>query len=231
MEITLIGDFAVKGATGKQAVPRSGRQVLAAVALEGAMPRALAAGLLWPDKCERRALANLRSALWRLRSAGIDALDESDTAVLRLRPEVSVDLDEALGRSWAAGDIDRLRRDVLDGWHESWLTWHQVRWRQVRLHALDRLCQVHLDNGESHQAAALATEVLVAEPARETTARLLAAAHLALDDPSAAKGLLSDFRSELARGQSLTPSSRFDAMEQRVAAHPSPHRPARASRN
>jgi hypothetical protein len=66
-------------------VPEGCKRLLAFVALQGGRAdRRHAAGSLWPDGSEDRASGNLRSALWRLRCAGIDVL-ESDKVSIYLR--------------------------------------------------------------------------------------------------------------------------------------------------
>ncbi|MGD0604366.1 MAG: hypothetical protein ABSA53_12290, partial [Streptosporangiaceae bacterium] len=57
-------------------VPDGSKRLLVFVALSsGKVDRRFAAGSLWPDGSDERAAGNLRSALWRLRCAGIDLVD------------------------------------------------------------------------------------------------------------------------------------------------------------
>src|SRR5690349_4651760 len=76
----------------RREVPDGGKRMLVFVALRrGQIQRRCAAGSLWPVGDDVRAAGNLRSALWRLRAAGID-LVEADKWSLRLSDNVIVDL-------------------------------------------------------------------------------------------------------------------------------------------
>src|SRR3954451_14591208 len=80
-------------------VPEGSKRLLAFVALRGCrVERRHAAGALWPVGDDNRAAGNLRSALWRLRGAGIDVM-ECDKWSLRLAREVRVDV--AAVNEWA----------------------------------------------------------------------------------------------------------------------------------
>src|SRR3712207_5738689 len=81
-------------------VPEGSKRLLAFVALaSGTVDRRHAAGALWPDVDDLRAAGNLRSALWRLKTAGIDVV-AGDKGTLHLTPTTLVDVD-VLCR-WAA---------------------------------------------------------------------------------------------------------------------------------
>ena len=70
---------------GRLEVPDGSKRLLAFVALSaGRVDRRYAAGSLWPFGSDERAAGNLRSALWRLKCAGIDLL-ESGKCSLALR--------------------------------------------------------------------------------------------------------------------------------------------------
>ena len=73
-------------------VPEGSKHLLAFVALRRRrVERRQAAGALWSAGDEERAAGNLRSALWRLRRAGIDVL-VADKWSLALETNVLVDL-------------------------------------------------------------------------------------------------------------------------------------------
>src|SRR6266704_6320325 len=79
-------------ATKRWEVPEGSKQLLAFVALRRRrVERRHAAGTLWPCGDEERAAGNLRSALWRLRRAGINVL-VADKWSLALCTHVVVDL-------------------------------------------------------------------------------------------------------------------------------------------
>src|SRR5215472_10361534 len=132
-------------------VPEGSKQLLAYVALRRRrVERRQVAGSLWPFGNDERAAGNLRSALWRLKLAGIDLL-ESDTCSLMLRPGTVVDV--TILCEWAARLVDgsatqadlravNWRNDAMDllpGWYDDWVIIERERVRQRFLHALEVL--------------------------------------------------------------------------------------------
>src|SRR5215471_12462985 len=132
-------------------VPEGSKQLLAFVALRRRrVERRQAAGTLWPYGDEERAAGNLRSALWRLRRAGINVL-VADKWSLALSGDVLVDLH--LTEQWAtriiegqvAGDDLAISPSVADalnllpGFYDDWVLMERERIRQRILHALEAL--------------------------------------------------------------------------------------------
>ena len=73
------------------ALERKDAALLALLALEGPTPRERASTLLWSEASERRARANLRQRLFRLRrTAGCELVHTSEA--LRLAPALPTDL-------------------------------------------------------------------------------------------------------------------------------------------
>ena len=73
--VHLLAGLYVTVGTRRQEVPEGSKQLLAYVALRRRrVERRQVAGTLWPFGDEERAAGNLRSALWRLRRAGINVL-------------------------------------------------------------------------------------------------------------------------------------------------------------
>jgi len=71
------------------ALERKDAALLAMLALDGPLPRARAAALLWPDAADGQARGNLRQRLFRLRRlAGRDLVEATDT--LRLAPDIDL---------------------------------------------------------------------------------------------------------------------------------------------
>ena len=102
--VHLFADPCVTVGTERWEVPEGSKQLLAFVALRRRrVERRQAAGTLWPVGAEERAAGNLRSALWRLRRAGINVLT-ADKWSLALRAEVLVDLH--LTEQWATRLIE-----------------------------------------------------------------------------------------------------------------------------
>jgi DNA-binding SARP family transcriptional activator len=172
-------------------VPDGSKRLLVFVALSaGQVDRRFAAGSLWPVGNDDRAAGNLRSALWRLRCAGID-LVESDKRSLRLRPGTVVDV--SLVCDWAARLVDGSATqadlrvgnwhldavELLPGWYDDWVIFERERIRQHLLHALEILSRRLAAAGRCAEAVATAISAVSADPLRESAHRVLIEAHLA----------------------------------------------------
>lgn len=172
-------------------VPEGSKRLLAYVALrQGRVERRRAAGALWPIGDDHRAAGNLRSALWRLRGAGIDIMT-TDKWSIELCRGVHVDAQQTL--DWAnrliadtvqPGDlsmrdnrIDAL--DLLPGWYEDWAIVERERIRQRMLHALEALSRRLSCMGRHAEAVEVALAVVNAEPLRESAQRVLLEVHAA----------------------------------------------------
>jgi DNA-binding SARP family transcriptional activator len=156
----------------------------------GRISRRSAAGVLWPHCNDERAAGNLRSALWRLRGAGIHVL-YADKCMLYLDPEVSVDITQL--SQWAirviddgAGGADFLRvhvnpeaLELLPGWYDEWVIFERERLRHRLLHAMESLVRQLIAHGQFADAVDMAVTAVGAEPLRESAQRLLIEAHLA----------------------------------------------------
>jgi DNA-binding SARP family transcriptional activator len=172
-------------------VPESSQRLLAYVALQGGrVDRSRAAGTLWPYGSDNRAAGNLRSALWRLKGAGIEIL-QSDKAVLSLKPGTVTDVQQLC--DWAARAIegrvtdadlrilhwDPEAADILPGWHDDWVICERERIRQRLLHGLEAVGYQLLRHERPADAIEAAMEAVRIEPLRESSQRLLVEAHLA----------------------------------------------------
>jgi DNA-binding SARP family transcriptional activator len=164
---------------------------MAYVALRpGRVERVRAAGTLWPDADDGRAAGNLRSALWRLRRAGIEVL-VADKHSLSLRADVAVDVlvlekwaDRLIQERCSSDDLlasDCLFEalDLLPGWYDDWVLTERERLRQRLLHALESLCRQLTKAGRHAAAIEAAMTAIDADPLRESAHRCLVEAHLA----------------------------------------------------
>ncbi|HEY1345676.1 MAG TPA: BTAD domain-containing putative transcriptional regulator [Streptosporangiaceae bacterium] len=151
--------------------------------------RSATAGMLWLDVPERRASGSLRSALWRLGKEGIHPVVTSPTH-LGLCPAVAVDLYEALATARSLTDqrgalrfdaqaMRLLSKDLLPDWYDEWLFVERERFRQIRLHALEALCEQLTSAGCYALAIESGLAAVAAEPLRESAHRALIKAHLA----------------------------------------------------
>jgi DNA-binding SARP family transcriptional activator len=172
-------------------IPDGSKRLLVFVTLNGGrVSRRHAAGTLWPSGADERAAGNLRSALWRLRGAGIDVL-HSDKCMLYLDPEVSVDISQLL--RWAKtvidGTADALNlgtldlnleaMDLLPGWYDEWVLIEREQLRQLLLHAMESLVPRLISGGLFADAVRVAMTAVRVEPLRESAQRALIEAHIA----------------------------------------------------
>jgi DNA-binding SARP family transcriptional activator len=172
-------------------VPDGSKSLLVFIALStGKVDRRVAAGSLWPLGDEDRAGGNLRSALWRLKCAGIDLL-QSDKRSLMLRPGTVVDA--SIVCEWAARLVDgsasqadlravNWRSDAMDllpGWYDDWIIFERERIRQRLLHALEILSRRLVTAGRYAEGIEAALSAVSADPLRESASRVLIEAHLA----------------------------------------------------
>ncbi|WP_078910779.1 AfsR/SARP family transcriptional regulator [Streptomyces sp. NRRL WC-3742] len=187
----LFGTPRVVHAGRRLEVPEGSKRLLAFVALNGGwVERRHAAGTLWPLGDDLRAAGNLRSALWRLKAAGIDVLD-SDKCSLSVREHTVVDLNvlcDWAGRLIAgtatSEDLHtfRWRADALDllpGWYDDWVLIERERIRQRLLHGLEALSRHLVVAGRCAEAVESAMVAVGVEPLRESAQRVLIEAHLA----------------------------------------------------
>lgn len=171
-------------------LPSSSQRLVAFLALQDRpLSRAQVAGTLWCRASEDHAKASLRSALWRLRRTNPRILEASG-ARLRLSPNVSVDTQEltlvahqAMEQSFTpdSESIKVLVRggDLLPGWYEDWVITDRERFRQLRLHALERLCAQLVTLRDFSRAVEAGLAAVAIEPLRESAHMALASAFLA----------------------------------------------------
>jgi DNA-binding SARP family transcriptional activator len=191
--LRLLGGFALTVDRAPVCVPPTAQRLVAFLALrDRPAPRAHVAGMLWLETTEERALANLRSTLWRVRRAA-DGLVECTGDQLGLHPGLGVDVraSAALADSLLKGtdghrgadelelDLDGLRADILPDWYDDWLVFERERFRQLRLHALDALAARFLELGRPARAMETALAAVAAEPLRESAHRAVIRIHLA----------------------------------------------------
>lgn len=208
----------------RRSVPEGSKRLLAFVALRHRrVERRYVASTLWPVRDDGRAAGNLRSALWRLRGAGIDVLC-CDKWSLSLVAGVRVDTRD-LG-AWAdrviAGrprpeDLARIHLDtdaldLLPGWYDDWTILERERLRQRLLHALESLSALLSDVGRHADAVESALAAVSAEPLRESAQGVLIKAYLAERNWYDARRALDAYRDLLARELGVPPSVNLVAL-------------------
>jgi DNA-binding SARP family transcriptional activator len=198
-------------------IPEGSKRLLVFIALHGGRAeRKHAAGTLWPLGDDTRAAGNLRSALWRLKGAGIRLID-SDKCALTLRPDTVVDVSVIV--DWAHRVIDGsptpadLRApncwmdalDLLPGWYDEWVLFERERLRQRLLYALEAL-SVHLARaGRCGDAVEAAMAAIRVEPLRESAQRALIEAHLRAGNVVEARRSYESYRDLVERELGVPP--------------------------
>jgi DNA-binding SARP family transcriptional activator len=155
----------------------------------GPATRSHVAGMLWLDAPESRAMASLRSALWRLRRPGLQII-QARGEQLSLVPGIQVDVLElsTVARGWRDGvtahshldPLDRLAMsgDLLSDWYDDWVLVERERFRQLRLQVLERLAMDLAAEGQFGRAVETALAAVSSEPLRESAHRALISIHL-----------------------------------------------------
>lgn len=202
--------------------PLTAQRLLAFLAFqERPVQRLYVAGRLWPDASEQRALASLRSALWRANRPAGRLVEAVDTRIA-LDPAVRVDAREgALGAQRlidgpaAAGPPPGAPLplgELLPDWYDDWLVFERERLRQLHLHALEALTARLMAGGRYGEAVSTALSAIAVEPLRESAHRALIGVHLAEGNPSEARRSYELFRELLRSELGLCPSARLAEM-------------------
>jgi DNA-binding SARP family transcriptional activator len=177
--------------------------------------RSAVAGGLWPDSTEDHAKASLRTALWKLGTYR-RSLISTRGHYLGLTAAVWVDLIESddLARAAIAGQVgdvtdpvQRFGADLLPDWHDEWLEVDRERFRQLRLHALEAVCQRQTDAGRFAAAVDAGLSAVNADPFRESSRCALMRAYLGEGNRRAAKRQFDAFRILLSEELGAEPST------------------------
>lgn len=216
--ITLLGRFAITALGRRVSLPPSAQRLVALLALNShTLGRVQAAGILWPETTQDRANASLRSALWRLRQAGISIVAASATS-LGLVGGVGIDVRDVEAR--ARRLIDRsviceswelnaacFDAELLPDWYEDdWVSLERERLRQLCLHALEALSMRFSQLGRHGEAVDTALAAVRCEPLRESAQRTLILAHLAEENRVEARHQFERYTILLNTELGVTPS-------------------------
>ena len=188
VRLRLLDSFQVVCGEDTVELPQAAQRLVAFVALhDRPVQRDHAAGMLWLDMSDERAAGNLRSTLWRVQKRAHGLL-RVDGHSIRLEPQVDVDLRDAerlAHEELAPGgmgncDVRVFTGELLPGWYDDdWVLLERERYRQLRLRALDALCEHHLEAGRLGEALEAGLLALAVEPLRESAHRALVRIHLA----------------------------------------------------
>jgi DNA-binding SARP family transcriptional activator len=205
------------------AMPLGAQRLLAFLALrDHPVPRPFIAGTLWPDTPDRRSSANLRSSVWRVHRPGYRIIDASDQE-MRLAPDVEVDVRQttAIARLVLDGssvpssedfNLLCLAGDLLPGVYDEWTLFERERFRQLRLHALETVCERFTNCGMVGQAVQAGLAAVAGEPLRESAQRVLIRAHLIAGNQGEAVRQYEMYRVMLWDELQVAPSAQMDAL-------------------
>jgi DNA-binding SARP family transcriptional activator len=225
--LRMLGSFDLRVRGEPVALSPSVERVVAYVALhDGPATRPNVAGNLWLDVPEDRAMANLRSALWRLRRPGF-ALLETRGDSLALSADTCVDTRDLLETARGLLDppeaiddplaidpasINRLASgtDLLGDWYDDWVLVEREHLRQIRLQALERLAVDLARRGLFGRATETALAAVATEPLRESAHRALISVHLAQGNRSEAIRQYALYRRLMREELDLEPSPQMD---------------------
>jgi DNA-binding SARP family transcriptional activator len=226
-ELSLFGGFALRIRGQKISLPMHARRVLAYLSLDKMVEkdcdRQVLAERLWMDSSPDRSRASLRTAIWRIRSAG-DKLLFGDSERVALADSVRVDVhdfrrdaERMLSDADAyepPGLVPHLRSplDLLPGWDEDWLLLTREQLRLLRLHALEHTARRMCERGLYAQAIDVILCVVDEEPLRESAQAILIKAHLRAGNPADACRQYHRFKAKLWDELGLRPSAELSRL-------------------
>jgi DNA-binding SARP family transcriptional activator len=229
VRLGLLNGFELRREDDVVSLPLSAQRLLAFLALrDRPLQRIYVAGVIWVESSQEHANANLRTTLWRVRRPRCPLVRATSTH-LALDGDVVVDVREAAGRAQRAiehraesADLPELcgAGDLLPDWYDDWLLIERERFRQLRLHALEALCDDLARTGRFAAATEAGLAAIAGEPLRESAHRGLIKAHLAEGNVGEALRTYTLYRDLLRRELGLEPSSEMDGLVRALTARP-----------
>lgn len=194
-ELRLLGGFSLLLDGRPVSLPPGCERLLALLSLKGRTSRSRAAGYLWPQTREAKALACLRTCVWRCNRAA-PGIISADSGRLELTPSVRTDV---LQGGIADGEL-------LPDWDDDWLLNEREQLREQRLQHLaatvDELIAAH----RLESALEMAQKSLRIDPLREATHRAVITIHLAGNDRARAMRAYQRCRTVLMTELGVEPS-------------------------
>ena len=102
--------------------------------------------------------------------------------------------------------------ELLPDWYDDWVVIERERFRQLRVHALERLCERLTSERRFTEAVETGLAAVEGEPLRESAHRVLIHAHLAEGNAAEALRQYGVFRGLLRDRLGLEPSGQMDAL-------------------
>lgn len=201
---------------------RKDAALLAVVALQGPLPPARLAAMLWPQASPAGAVNNLRQRLYRLRKAsGARLVDVADSATpaADLATDLFPPRDALLADPWA-WDGELLGAHDYDDHPElaAWLAPLRETWRQRRRDTLAGLAAEAEQQGDLARGLAYAQRLLRDDPLAEHAHRRLMRLHYLRGDRAAAVAAFERCEQGLKDELGLRPSDETLALLARVEA-------------
>lgn len=199
----------------------SAQRLVAYLALHGPHMRTAVAGTLWANVAEERAMASLRTTVWRANRV-VPELVRAARTQLALADSVEVDVDHLVARAQrlVTGrdcelDVSLVRRnpgELLPGWYEDWVIFERERLRHLRLHSLEAASAQLLQQQRFTEALDIALAAVRCEPLRESAHCAVIAVHLAEGNQVEAIRHYQRFRRLLVSELGVEPSARLVAV-------------------
>jgi DNA-binding SARP family transcriptional activator len=229
--LQLLGGFQLAVDGTALVVPPHVQRLVAFLALQDRpLRRTYVSGKLWLDSTQEQAFGCLRTTLWRLRRASAPIVHATSTHLV-LDPCVAVDARDVVAtaerflhrhEALDETDIDRLAHaaELLPDWYDDWVGQERDRIGQLRLLALETVCEELVAAARYREAASAALAAVAADPLRESARRLLISTYLKAGNAAEALRQYADFRARLDREVGLEPSFRMLELAQTFGVNP-----------
>lgn len=227
--LNLLGGFILTSFGEPVVLPISAQRLLAFLALHlRPLQRPYVAGALWPERSRDRAGASLRSALWRVRSAGLARTVQATSSHLSVTDQLSVDARDVLatvrrlqestaGQSPEDLDLYLLTGELLPDWYDDWVIIERERLRQLRLRGLETACGLLRDLGHYDRAVEAGLAAVRDEPLRESAHRAVISVYLAEGNYSEAIRQYRWYQQFLRQELGIRPSPKMAALVGQVS--------------
>ncbi|WP_219414416.1 AfsR/SARP family transcriptional regulator [Pseudonocardia nigra] len=231
LALTLLGGFALEVADEVVDVPAGAQRLVALLALRGRTSRSRLAGTLWPETTEHRALASLRTAIWRVNQVA-DRLVACTSGTVDLGAGVDVDVrrlvrgalvmlrERPTGAVEDAQDLLEDGDELLPDWEDEWLLAERERLRQMRLHVLETIAARLSVSGHHGLALEAALAALRVDPLRESAHRAVIRIHLAEGNVAEARRAFDQCCRVLVRDVGVEPSAATSGLLPRAPRSP-----------
>lgn len=225
-KLSLIDGFELRREGAVMEIPRGCQRLIAFLALsERPVLRSFVSAVLWADSDIEHANASLRSTLWRVPCKDLPEIVAATRTHVSLGASVIVDYREMVTwartvlagstqprAAWTFGEICAIAGEVLPDWYDEWVLLARERFRQLRLHALESLCEQLASAGRFGEALLAGLGAVAIEPLRESAHRQVIAVHLQEANHVEALRQYRSYERLLHEELSLEPSAALRAM-------------------